>query len=44
MAVVIAIAVWGEDILAWAESGIAGFVTRDGALSDLVATIRSGRC
>lgn len=30
-----------EDILAWAESGIAGFVTRDGALSELVATIRS---
>jgi two-component system nitrate/nitrite response regulator NarL len=30
-----------SDILAWVESGIAGFVTRDGALTDLVAAIRS---
>jgi DNA-binding NarL/FixJ family response regulator len=30
-----------DDILAWAESGIAGFVTRNGALDDLVAAIWS---
>jgi two-component system nitrate/nitrite response regulator NarL len=29
------------DILAWVESGIAGFVTRDGALTDLVAAVKS---
>jgi two-component system nitrate/nitrite response regulator NarL len=38
---VVVLGVEDEDVLAWAESGIAGFVTREGAVSDLVASVAS---
>lgn len=37
--VVLAITEVDRDVLAWAEAGISGYVTRDGSLDDLVAAV-----